>query len=216
MKKLTNESFKNGWKQALKGVTVEDILNMKSEDLLMLNKSNLSKVVSRVVSATNKRINAIEKADLTSKIIRENVGGKGVRLSVKGKDVTGLMMEWVASKKVLGSETTTVKGRKEELREIARERFSKQGVDISKFLTGGSKEKTFWKALDRLDELNVYIPRMTTNESVGLIREAFKGKYNEDDILTKLLAKVKEYETEKAEQVTRVTSSRFDDLGINN
>lgn len=214
-KKLTNESFKNGWKQALKGVTVEDILSMKSDDLLMLNKSNLSKVVSRVVSATNKRVSAIEKSGLPSEIIKQNVGGKGVRLSVKGKDVAGLMQEWVSAKAVLKTEETTVHGIKTKLRKEVTKRFKEKGVDISKFL-GTKKESVFWEALRKLREVGNYTRTMSTNEAVEIISESWKKYKTPDDIIKDMLERVRDIETEKASEVQRVRNSRFDDLGINN
>lgn len=215
MKKLTNESFKNGWKQALKGVTVEDIINMNPEDLQKLSKSNLSKVVSRVVSATNKRVTAVEKANLPNEIIKESVGKRGVRLSVKGKDVVGLMQEWVSAKKVLSTEKTTVKGTKEYLRKQVVERFAKKGIHIEK-IVGTKKEPILWNCLSKLKELHVVPNMMTTNEAIDMIQEIMFVERDPDKILEMLLERVRHYETQKAEYEEYLRNTVFDDLGINN
>lgn len=93
------------------GLSVKDILNMDPNQLNKLNRSDLSAIASRLVSASNKRIRRLEKTPYgeyapSMRIVRQ----RGEKFSVKGKDVNQLRNEIKQMRKFLNMKTSTVSG----------------------------------------------------------------------------------------------------------
>lgn len=128
----------------IKGLSIDDIMNLDPQELSKLTRSELAKITSRLVSASNKRIRRLAKTEL-GQSSPAYIGRKGKPFSVKGKGVNELRNEFKNLKNFLGYKTSTAKGWKE------------VRLDVEKRL-GGSLDKTtskkFWETYRRLQETN--------------------------------------------------------------
>lgn len=129
------------------GKSISDILNMDIKTFNSLGKSDLQKVVGRLVSAGNKRIRTFEKHKESSPAIRYimNNGGK---FSTRGKDLNALRSEFFRAKSFLESKTSTRKKWNDTKQKVI-DAMNKQGVNM----TRGNFED-IWKAYEELKELS--------------------------------------------------------------
>lgn len=111
------------------GKSVKDILNMDVQAFNSLSKSDLQKVVGRLVSAGNKRLRNFEKRGESSPATRavERSGGK---FSTKGKSVNELRSEFARARNFLKSKTSTISGY-ETVKKATAEQLKKSGVDVT-------------------------------------------------------------------------------------
>lgn len=94
-----------------KGVKVDDIANMSISELNSLDKSSLSKAVSRLSSVANKRLKRFERDDIESPatISASKSGGK---FGSKGKNLNQLRSEFMRVRNFLKLKTSTFRGYK--------------------------------------------------------------------------------------------------------
>ena len=95
----------------VKGLSIKDIMSMDWDRLNRLSTKELKQVTSRLVSASNKRIRALEKAtrgkySYAYKTIEE----RGRPFSVRGKNVGQVKQEFKLAKRFLEMKTSTIKG----------------------------------------------------------------------------------------------------------
>ena len=129
------------------GVSVQDILNMDIETFNKLNKTDLQKVVGRLVSAGNKRLRAFERKGESSPATR-HVAKSGGKFSTKGKDLNALRAEYIRAKNFMQSKTGTLRGWKQVKKETIKG-LKKQGVNMNE-----SQFDDVWKAYEELKELS--------------------------------------------------------------
>ena len=129
------------------GMSVQDILNMDIETFNKLNKSDLRKVVGRLVSAGNKRLRSFERAGESSPATR-HVAKSGGAFSTRGKDLNALRAEYTRAKNFMQAKTGTRKGWKQVKKETL-QGLKKHGVEM----TEGQFEDV-WKAYEDLKELS--------------------------------------------------------------
>lgn len=129
------------------GMSVQDILNMDIETFNKLNKTDLQKVVGRLVSAGNKRLRAFERKGESSPATR-HVTKSGGKFSTKGKDLNALRAEYTRAKNFMQSKTGTLRGWKQVKKETIRG-LKKQGVNMNE-----SQFDDVWKAYEELKELS--------------------------------------------------------------
>lgn len=140
----------------ISGLSIKDVARLGKEKLDQLNKSDLARVTSRLVSAMNKRIRYLGKSDIGrlsptyiafEKRKNKNLGRDGF-YSVKGKDRAELMNLYNQLSKSLTKtttlssgeevEVTTVRGWKKHRQDI----FNTIGYDFS---DDHIREKKFWE-----------------------------------------------------------------------
>ena len=129
------------------GMSVQDILNMDINTFNKLNKSDLRKVVGRLVSAGNKRLRSFERAGESSPATR-HVAKSGGMFSTKGKDLNALRAEYTRAKNFMQSKTGTRKG----WNQVKKETISglkKHGVEMT-----DSQFNDVWEAYEDLKELS--------------------------------------------------------------
>lgn len=129
------------------GMSVQDILNMDIETFNKLNKTDLQKVVGRLVSAGNKRLRSFERAGESSPAT-QHVQKSGGKFSTKGKDLNALRAEYTRAKNFMQSKTGTRKGWKQVKKETI-QGLKKQGVNMTE-----SQFDDVWKAYEELKELS--------------------------------------------------------------
>lgn len=129
------------------GMSVQDILNMDIETFNKLNKSDLRKVVGRLVSAGNKRLRSFERAGESSPATR-HVEKSGGAFSTKGKDLNALRAEYTRAKNFMQAKTGTRKGWGQVKKETI-QGLRKHGVEMTE-----SQFNDVWTAYEDLKEIS--------------------------------------------------------------
>lgn len=129
------------------GLSVQDINNMDINKFNSLNKSDLQKVVGRLVSAGNKRLRSFERAGESSPATRHVARSGGV-FSTKGKDINQLRAEFVRAKNFMTAKTGTRAGWKKVKRETIKS-LKDRGINLTE-----QQFDDFWKAYEELKEIN--------------------------------------------------------------
>lgn len=129
------------------GLSVQDIINMDINKFNSLNKSDLQKVVGRLVSAGNKRLRSFERAGESSPATR-HVSRSGGMFSTKGKDINELRAEFARAKNFMTAKTGTRAGWKKVKRETIQS-LKDRGINLSE-----KQFNDFWNAYEDLKEMN--------------------------------------------------------------
>ena len=198
------------------GFSIQDIVDMDYEFIRSLSRSQLSKLTSRLVSATNKRIRSLKKSELGShsyalQNLLRRTGGE--QLSVKGKSQGQIQNIFSIAKNFLTSKTSTIRGFKKVLKNMKTTIESKTGkaissVDIAKL----------FNTLHRGQELGLIDPPGTTGSerAVGMIVELMERNPNKsiDDLINDLNDWYDQMETDLFEEDTDEYDTEIDDFDI--
>lgn len=190
----------------VKGMSVQDILNMDGEAFNKLNESDLRKVTGRLVSAGNKRLRTFEKRGEVSPATRfiSNSGGK---FSTKGKNLNALRAEFTRARNFMQSQTGTIKGWKQTKNKAINE-MKKRGVDVPP-----DKFDNFWKIYEKLKELD---PNIASKTMKYTVLEQIKDMLIEHDdpagITNRLYNRLEEIYEEQAERENADGVSEFFEL----
>ena len=92
-----------------KGKTTKELLNIDIKDFNALSRSDLSKLVLRLGSTANKRLNSFMKIDVETPATYQ-MNESGGLVTTKGKSLNQLRAEYVRTKNFLMAETSTRKG----------------------------------------------------------------------------------------------------------
>lgn len=130
----------------VRGKSIQSLMNLSQKDLKNLSRNSLSKVVSRLASAGNKRLKRFEKSGIESPSTL-HVKEHGGKFSVRGKSSAELTKEFLRVKSFLQSETGTIKGAKQVRKTVISE-LRKKGVDINE-----SQYDKFFKVYEKLKEI---------------------------------------------------------------
>lgn len=160
------------------GLGIEEILSMDFDDINKLNRSDLSKLTSRLVSAGNKRIRRMEKSEkgMTSPIFT-NLQGK--KFSVKGKNTNQLRQEFATIKNFLEGKTSGIRKWEREKKEIAKRSGFENVKDSKKFwefysnFAKNNEDLVKARGSDRVQQ-------MLYQEFSQIDSDEFMGKFFED------------------------------------
>ena len=175
------------------GLSIKDILNMDYEDINKLSASDLSRLTSRLVSATNKRIRRLEKTEVGQyspalQSFRERTGQEKLSVKVSGTKAERqgkLQHVFSEAKHFLNLKTSTMTGYKQVLKanikQIERDTGrSVSGLDVAKL----------YNTLHKGQEMGLIEGRGTQGSSraVGMIAELISNNPNEsiDEIIADL------------------------------
>lgn len=200
----------------LTGVSIKQIMNLDI-DINKLSRGDLSRVVGRLVSASNKRIRNLAKTELgrMSPAYQSRME-RGGQFSTKGKTTNQLRQLFGEAKGFLQLKTSSVSGWKDTRQEIA----DKIGIP-NDFLDSETKAKKFWKTYrEIIDGKN--IPDKNTKSRYNservqeLIAEQYglKGGFRQkrDDIVERVNERVDELYEEEQEDEAQFDRSA-DDVG---
>lgn len=109
--------------------TLEQLLNIDIKDFNKLSKSDLSKIVSQMGQAANKRIKRIESKGTSTPATRR-VMETGGKISAQGKSLNELRYEYNRAKTFLQSKTSTISGYKKVRQDISKD-LQKAGVRVN-------------------------------------------------------------------------------------
>lgn len=140
--------IKNKYRVALSGVSVDQLLNIGATELKGYDRDNLSRIVTKLNSAANKRLARLERKGYNTPAMRKNHVGKGERFSVNNKNLKQLRAEYIHVSSFLKDSTSTVKGYKSFLQNL-KNKFNEKGVKI-----GGGNEKEIQDFIDQ--ETKIY------------------------------------------------------------
>ena len=137
----------------LKGLTIQDIMNLSWEQLNSMGDVEMKQITSRLVSASNKRIRRLEKTTRgKSSFAYQTVEDRGRMFSVRGKNTNQVRQEFKLAKNFLNMKTSTVSGWK---------KYRKATEDRMVGATGGESLnwkdgtwKKFWKVYRRFEEVH--------------------------------------------------------------
>lgn len=166
------------------GMSIDDIMNMDIQTFNKLNKSDLRKVVGRLVSAGNKRLRSFEKAGESSPATR-HIERSGGAFSTKGKNVNELRAEYTRAKTFLQSKTSSRRGWKKVKKDTA-ETLKRQGVN------GITPDKLddVLKVYERLKEVDPFVATKNMKYRImSDISEMTDGR-NIDDVMTEMLDRI--------------------------
>lgn len=114
------------------GLSVKDVMSMTESQLMSYAPTQQREIVSRLASATNKRIRALEKKGFDTPALLRIIRSGG-NISVKGKTGADLINEFNRAKRFMRSESSTVTGWKKVIKQIEKD------VKTSLMLDGESK-----------------------------------------------------------------------------
>ena len=137
----------------VKGLSIQDILNMDWDTLNKLDTKELKQLTSRLVSASNKRIRRLEKAPYgTESYAYRSVEKRGRMFSVRGKNINQVKQEFKLASNFLKFKTSTVTGWGK-----TKSKIEKQLSDV----TGGESQEwsentksKFWKVYRKTEEMH--------------------------------------------------------------
>lgn len=113
------------------GKSVEELLDIDIDNFNMLDEKYLRKVVTRLVSAGNKRLKRLSKSDVYSPAMYSVMYWGDGKFSVKGKNLNQLRAEFVRIRNFFEMETSTVIKAKK-VRDTVINNMAKEGVHITK------------------------------------------------------------------------------------
>lgn len=134
----------------IKGSSIETLKNLSSRTLNSLTRSELSRVVSRLASAGNKRVKRLMKAnDVTSPALFGLSRTGNFKFSVKGKNTQQLLKEFLRVKQFLEQETSTVKGARKVQEQVIRTLKREHNISIT-----NEQYSQFFRMYEKLKEIN--------------------------------------------------------------
>lgn len=168
----------------VKGLTIEDILDMDFNDINKLNRKDLSAITSRLVSASNKRIKRFEERGEKPLAMR----GIDKNFSVKGKNTNQLRHEFAKMRNFLQFDTSTSKGWNKFKQDVAT-RTGYEG-DIE-------KSENFWDKYNEFKKNNNDLVKARGSERVQQILKQEIEVTEKDKLMSKLLEDVERGYTEE-------------------
>lgn len=185
------------------GLSVSDIMNISIDDFNKLNESDLRRLTSRLVSASNKRVRALENRDIISPAYRGL--GTDTRFSTKlpkginaTQRVNALRQEFSRARSFLSAKTSTIRGYNEFTSNVKTELAEKLGVS-RKTLSGINISKGY-EIFHKLQESG-QIPSKGTKGS-DKMRDYIFGQMIDNPNITEedLMARAEDYYDELYEE----------------
>lgn len=177
-------------KSSVAGLTIKDITRMTETKFQSYSQSDQRKIVSRLVSAANKRIRSFERKGIESPAIM-GVNETGGKFSIKGKDELGLLKELTRVRGFLRNPSSTIKGwQKVEKKTL--EGLKQRGIEVDKehisditYALGQlSKERNLtraerYKILEKMSVLLENNTDMSTSELLSNVHSELDTIYRE-------------------------------------
>lgn len=133
-------------KYSIKGKTTQSLLNRTIRQLMLYKESTLKSIVSRIVSAANKRLSRFEKAGITTPAYND-VMKSGGKFSVKGKNRDELLLEFARAKKFFSSQTSTISGYKKFIKKTGirfNQKLGKSKSELDSIIQKDNSQQEQW------------------------------------------------------------------------
>ena len=149
----------------IKGLKIEDIMDLSWERLNTLTTDEFKQLTNRLVSASNKRIRRLSKATRgTSAFAYQFIEERGRQFSTRGKNRNQLMNEFKTAKRFLSMKTSTIKGWNK-YRKDTEKRIGYNTENESSEWTDATWKK-FWKVYRRFEETHSGIYRKGDSDRI--------------------------------------------------
>lgn len=177
-------------KSSVAGLTIKDITRMSETKFQKYSASDQRKIVSRLVSAANKRIRSFERKGIESPAIM-GMNENGGKFSIKGKDESGLLKELTRVRGFLRDPTSTIKGwnkfETKTFEGLKQRNIEVQKEDVSDIvyaLSQLTKEHSMtraerYKALNKMSALLKNNGDMSTSDLISNVRNQLDTIYKE-------------------------------------
>ena len=130
-------------------MSLKSLIDLSERELSSLSHSDLSKVVSRLSQAANKRLTRLSKSDVFSSAYEGfRRRGEG-RFTTKNKTDFDLKKEFLRVKDFLNMETSTIRGSKSVRREVIQKLKKEHNIKIT-----NEQYNDFFKVYERLKEVD--------------------------------------------------------------
>ena len=194
----------------VKGMSIEQILNMPWNELRDLTESELRVVVGRGVSSANKRLRRYqEKKGKLPTAGRQGKTYDEVKFSTVGKDRKELMEEYKRIKNFMKAETSSLSGSRQVEKKAITELKNQRNVDITNV-----NYDRYWEAYEKLKELKPEISEQNFKyEVLERIKKEVSGKkwFKVDRVVNKINAEIdKIYQQNQKVKKANGTSEFFE------
>lgn len=154
--------------------SIQDLIDLDINDVMRMNRKELSKVVSQLSSAANKRLKRLGASEIgaLSPAFRGVTESGRDKFSVKKKTTNQLRNEYKAVRSFLRKESSSVKGWEKQRKRT----YERIGGDFGNL----ADEQTFWRIYRRLDQSGE-IPAYGSTESQVALRRIMTERPHESD-----------------------------------
>lgn len=187
----------------LKG-SVSYLQNLTNRQLTNLTRKELAKVVSKLASASNKRIKRLIQSGVPSPALIGLIERGKVHFGVKGKNIDQLKKEYLEVKSYLSSETSTVKGARKVMNTVIDTLKNKKGIEITE-----NQYKDFFKIYERVKEVDPYI---SSQQMKYKVFESISNKMdyaNPDDVIDSVIDDLENLYEQSVKESEEYDLSRF-------
>lgn len=176
--------------------TIKELINLDITDVQSMTRKELSKVVSSLASAANKRLTRLELSEVGEMSpAYQQALKRGRRFSVADKNVNQLRNEYKAVTQFLKRSTSTVGGWKK----VREETIKRIGGGFS----SASQEKRFWEAYRKLESSEFgAVKSYGSTETQRLLRQEITqgGRKSMDEMIETMITRLdEEYEKQQAD-----------------
>lgn len=130
----------------MKKSRVDAILDLTPEELLKMSRADMARNISKLASASNKRIKRLEDSGIYSPSV-EYVKRHGGKFSVAGKNKNQLLTEFLRLQEFMGSKTSTISGVKKWKKTV--KKATTQAV-LEKYQTDKAGSKAITQAIENI------------------------------------------------------------------
>lgn len=179
-----------------KGKSIEDISSISMEEFNSMDRATLSKAVSRLSSAANKRLRRFESKGIESPAVL-SARKSGGKFGARGKNLNQLRSEFIRVRNFLRMKTATQKGYRKVKKDFIERVQATTGQQIK--ITDEFLNK-FWRIYDKTANLAPFIkgsegrqkmvydelienPEISEDDLLQKLNDAFTLKYEEERIL---------------------------------
>lgn len=202
-------------KNNVAGLSISTIASMPTDYILTLNRQELSRLVSRLASAGNKRLKRLETeglAKLSPAVYQSKKISKGrtrkskiKKFSTKGKTLNELRSEYVRAVNFLNTKTSTVKGTKQYLKNVG---------NIVKSNPSKAEKKRiaeFFEVLHNLKESDpaFFEDSMKYKIVMNELTDVYRKGMSSEDMLSSIMSRMKSIYEEEEQQRIDTENKRF-------
>lgn len=186
------------------GMSIQDITRLTPDKLNKLNATDLKKISSRLVSASNKRIRRLKSKELNTPSL-QNIA-RGQEFSIKGKTRNQVLNTFKQMKNFLTAKTSTISG----ARKVQKEFVERIGLNQPMNKT---QTKKFWKVYDKLVTQNGgIIKQMKSSDQLqsylaSMIKS--KSRISQKELMSRLNKRLDELYTQYVDE--NDIASQFDE-----
>lgn len=189
--------------------TLKELQDVSIEELNSADRSTLSKWVSKMASAANKRLKRLEQKGMESPAVI-SVGNSGGKFGARGKNLNQLRSEFIRVKNFLKMKTSTIRGYKKVKKDFFDrvEATTKQRLELTDdFLN------KFWRVYDKTANLAPFIKGSEPRQKMVFDLMVDNKNLSEDELLEELNSRFTNFYEEEEDITDEFDTSSFYQVG---